>query len=538
MRRKPIPILLAVLWLLAPSSIVSAIELGVNSVLDQIDDDPNDGICHTAAGTCTLRAAVMTVNRILGTAPINIRLPAGIFPITRPPTGANDEGVGDLNFTPVSGSPTVSLIGAGESVTILDAGLLDRILRVHADVTLVVRDLTIRAGTMIVAGDGGGCVRVDGVASFEHVTIYDCFGASGGAVLSTGDTVEFEDSTVRDSVALVEGGGVWAAVDLGLERTTVHDNSADTGGGVYLPATGRLYSEFSTIRDNAATYQGGGLWSAGDVQFAEGTIAGNEAESGGGLTIDGGQARVSQSTIADNATVSWGGGIEVRGGVLEISQSAVHGNLAGTDGGGILTVSAGDLKLVNSTVSANRAQDDAGGLAVFNGGTANVYSSTIAFNRADSDLDGSGEGGGIQNDGAVVNLRNTLVGGNVVQDPLSPDDCVGTVGSYGRNLFGDVAGCSVVTGSGSWGLINDIALLEVLRFNGGPTRTHALRPGSNAIDGGDPQLGCLGPAGPLISDQRGWFRSSGVRCDVGAFEYGSLIFMDGFATGDLAAWAP
>ena len=36
----------------------------VNSVLDQIDDDINDGVCHTAANTCPLRAAIMQANRI------------------------------------------------------------------------------------------------------------------------------------------------------------------------------------------------------------------------------------------------------------------------------------------------------------------------------------------------------------------------------------------------------------------------------------------------------------------------------------------
>ena len=31
----------------------------VNSEADEIDDDVTDGICHTASGVCTLRAAVM-----------------------------------------------------------------------------------------------------------------------------------------------------------------------------------------------------------------------------------------------------------------------------------------------------------------------------------------------------------------------------------------------------------------------------------------------------------------------------------------------
>ena len=38
----------------------------VNSVLDQIDDDINDGVCHTDANTCPLRAAIMQANRATG----------------------------------------------------------------------------------------------------------------------------------------------------------------------------------------------------------------------------------------------------------------------------------------------------------------------------------------------------------------------------------------------------------------------------------------------------------------------------------------
>lgn len=49
----------------------------------------------------------------------------------------------------------------------------------------------------------------------------------------------------------------------------------------------------------------------------------------------------------------------------------------------------------------------------------------------------------------------------------------------------------------------------VLSDNGGPTKTHALLPGNNAV-------GVGGPCG-ITSDQRGVVRGSS--CDAGAFEY-------------------
>jgi len=68
-------------------------------------------------------------------------------------------------------------------------------------------------------------------------------------------------------------------------------------------------------------------------------------------------------------------------------------------------------------------------------------------------------------------------------------------------------------------------MLGPLQDNGGPTPTHALLPGSPAInaipvedctydDDGDPGT----PEVPLTTDQRGVRRPQGGRCDIGAYE--------------------
>src|SRR5262249_23179464 len=70
-------------------------------------------------------------------------------------------------------------------------------------------------------------------------------------------------------------------------------------------------------------------------------------------------------------------------------------------------------------------------------------------------------------------------------------------------------------------------ILGPLKNNGGPTQTHALAPGSPAIDAGDPggfrdNLGAL-----LCTDQRGLYRhvdrnfDRTARCDIGAVEFGA-----------------
>jgi len=408
-----------------------AATFNVNSTLDQPDDDEIDGICHTSANTCTLRAAVMQANFL--SEETLILLPAGTFTLTRPPTASNGAESGDLNLDAFPAF-FINLVGAGAESTIIDGGCLDRVFRVEGACLASFRSLTVRNGC---AANGGG-ILVLGVASLEHVT--------------------------------------------------VRDNRAIQGGGVSAEGS-HLFMTASTIRDNRATGPGGGLF--------------------GSRT-------------------------------LEIASSTISGNVALVDGGGMYLAALADLHLSESTISSNSVDDSGGAIFVRDQATVNIYSSTIVFNRADADDDGLGDGGGIVNDVSgnnTVNVRNCLIAGNYLVASLeNPDDCVGTIGSYGRNLFGDTAGCSVVTGSGSWGLLNDIGWIGPLAKNGGPTRTHQLFPGSNAIDGGDPANGCLSPTGSFAVDQRGVPRVNGVRCDVGAYEAG-ILFTDGFELGDLSAWS-
>ncbi len=72
--------------------------------------------------------------------------------------------------------------------------------------------------------------------------------------------------------------------------------------------------------------------------------------------------------------------------------------------------------------------------------------------------------------------------------------------------------------------------LSPLANNGSSTQTHALLPGSPAIDAG-PAIGCFDNLGALIAaDQRGFHRPAfggkALRCDIGAFEYySSALFL-------------
>ena len=327
----------------------------------------------------------------------------------------------------------------------------------------------------------------------------------------------------------VVGGGILNGGTLWVTNSTISGNHADSdGGGIYN--SGTLTVTNSTISGNQAVFDGdgsngGGIYSSGTLTVTNSTISGNQAGlpgAGGGI-YSSGSLTVTNSTVSGNQAVSYGGGIYSAGGTLTVTNSTISGNHANSDGGGIYNTS--NLIVINSTLSQNNASNSGGG--IYNAaGTANVFNTSIVFNGADDDADpNGGSGGGVYNYlGAIFALRNTLVAGNNVANAPVYDDCTGTLNSYGRNLFWEVAGCTVNTASGSWGWLNALSTLGPLQNNGGPTWTHALLPGSNAIDDGDPDLGYIGPDSlPLAKDQRGAARVVGGTCDVGPFEYGAIL---------------
>jgi hypothetical protein len=125
----------------------------------------------------------------------------------------------------------------------------------------------------------------------------------------------------------------------------------------------------------------------------------------------------------------------------------------------------------------------------------------------------------------TVNVRSTIIAGNTDWNGGAPD-VAGAFISQGYNLIG-ASDCSTgfVNGANN-NQVGTVAspinpLLEPLQDNGGLTETHALLPGSRAIDKGN-SFG-------LTTDQRGFRRPvdfplpnapSGNSSDIGAFEAG------------------
>ena len=151
--------------------------------------------------------------------------------------------------------------------------------------------------------------------------------------------------------------------------------------------------------------------------------------------------------------------------------------------------------MTNSTISGNTAVVRGGG--VYNlRGDVTVINSTIAFNSTGTD------GGGVFSDGQNV-FYSTIIANN-----LPGGDCSGNVHTLQNDLVSDET-CDLTTPT----LPNTDPLLGPLQDNGGPTFTHALLPGSPAID-------AISVAQCAITtDQRGVARPQGAACDMGAYEF-------------------
>jgi hypothetical protein len=480
----------------------------VNDDADTVDADTADGKCSTAAGKCTLRAAVMQANRMANLG-ATIMLPAGVYQLGAPVNSDGEES-GDLNLLIPSGAKpgATNIIGAGSAATIIDGQGSDRVFNITGARQVSISKVSIINGS-VPSGNGGAILNSGG-----NLALSDCAVANNTALGSKGNGY---------------GGGVDSNGPLSINGCVFDGNHASTEGGAVHSAASLIVnnSRFSANSSGA----GGGISSANTLSASLVTIIGNTATSfGGGLLTSGSMANLDLSEVIGNTVTGSGAGIVVViGATLNITRTTIAGN--STSGikypeayGSAGIRNQGVLFMSNSTVADNQASGDAGGIG--NRGTANVYNSTIAFNEADSDADDAGDGAGLYVYAGTLNVRNSVVAGNYLAGQQAYHDCFGVIGVYGNNKFSGMPGCTVnPVSSGTASFVGSLDELGILKDNGGPTLTVALVPPSTMVGGA---VKCLDQnAVPLQTDQRGRQRPPSATCDIGAFEYNEL-FRSGF----------
>lgn len=420
------------------------------------------------------------------------------------------------------------------------------------------RDATIAANTnAAVAGCASGDVGQDEIVFAPEVT--------GTIALTDGQLAIADKVTVSGPGAdalTIDAQGQSRVFDIGGDQETSYETTlsgltltggrttadGENGGAVRSMSAFHLVDSVvtgsSTAGQNAV---GGGLATATTTTLTRSRVSGNWTEGygalAGGVMVVFGTATVIDSTIADNWT---------------------EGNTAG--GGGIVVFWQWfDATFVNSTISGNQTRGNssqAGGLAV--GGNAFLINSTVSGNRTLGDNAGDGfiDGSAMSVSGNVTLSNSTVVDNTSVSaggvaiaiaaDPgtgliMATNSLIASTAKEATTLcskpleaassthnFATDASCGGDALVGGTPVAAATLALAPLADNGGPTWTHALLPGSAAIDAADGAACASAPVGNL--DQRGHLRpqdgdGDGIAtCDVGAFEADDAdrIFVDGF----------
>lgn len=331
------------------------------------------------------------------------------------------------------------------------------------------------------AGSGADTVRLDQNVTLDAVDNGD----NGLPVITTEISVDGQGRALTRAFGVplfrffdVAASGELEIADLMLANGKT-DQFADGGA---IRNLGTLELNNVRLLDNESAESGGGLANDGLATIVNSTISGNTAgENGGGIYSDfSATTTVIDSTLSGNYSFWAGSGLFSYSGDVSISGSTISGNH--NAGMVVFYTNLGGVAVTNSTVSGNTGN----GMYFLGGYGVNVENTTFANNS------GSNFGGYTYSDSSLTNNLFGYAGGSDCFDLFGFSDGGGNFDTDGSCL-----GAATLTG-----------LDPVLADNGGPTLTHALLPGSSAIDGA---ADC-----GLLVDQRGFGRDAS--CDSGAFE--------------------
>jgi hypothetical protein len=262
----PVILVAGVLGVCVAAPADSSATFTVDDTADAPDAKPGDGVCETAKGQCTLRAAVMEAGTV-GVA--NIVLPAGTYRLTIPggaevrKTGNNapNSAVGDLDI-----STSVEISGAGPDQTVIDGTNSVRVFDIHRDKVnlnrvgvLGLTSLRIKNGRADYDSRSkhvhGGAIHNHGYLHMSHVAVDDNAaprGWGGGGITNGTDGVaNINESTIARNTSPSHGGGIENWGRLSMVNVTVAENQApDHGGGGVWNANTSMHISSSLVAAN------------------------------------------------------------------------------------------------------------------------------------------------------------------------------------------------------------------------------------------------------------------------------------------------
>lgn len=406
-------------------------------------------------------------------------------------TNCDDHGPGSLRDT-LAATVDGNLIDLSQltcSKITLTTGALESS---QTDVIIGGAGVTISAAgnSSVIRHTGSGTLELSGVIIENGHLANGNFFTIGGCVYTRGNLVGF-GITVRNCVA----------------KSTPPDFEYVYGGGIYVDGDATLFD--ALIEDNSVVAvnqddftEGGGIYVHGLLVLNRSSVSGNTTEG-----------------TQNNASVNFGGGIVAH--AAYISDSTINGNYAYMGGGAVFGFVDGpfaESMVLNSTISNNAAQTGAGGL-VSTDPLLKIWNSTIAFNTAKAEVFAPACGGVFAFGGEeYISLRSSIIANNTIAGvaaDLCETDFTAQVVGFGNLVVASNKPLPLDT-------LRVDPLLAPLASNGGKTLTHALLPGSPAIDAGNNTLN-------LSYDQRSAPRVVASSADIGAFEVQpDSIFFDGF----------
>ena len=502
--------------------------------------------------------------------------------------------VGDSTFGPTALAilnKAVTISGNGAIIERNTSATNLRLFFINATGNLMLQNLTLRNGLARGGngggGGGGGAGLGGAIVNQGNLVVQNSTlsanqaqgGAGASSVSGGGGGLGFNGGTGSGG-----GGG-------GGGRTGAGGNAGTNGGAGGLPAGGGGQNGTNGTgggpgsggTGNTGGGGGGEAGSAGGVSghggaggFGGGGGGGGRSNFGGpvgrggagGFGGGGGAAAATAlgaTNTGGNGGFGGGGGTGTggsNGGTSSFAGGAGgNGNGAGGGGGGLggaIFNHLGTVTLINSTLSSNTAQGGNGanvsgpgtggtggsgyGGGVFNyNGTVTVVAATLSDNVVTSGTNGTpapatssdAGGGGIYNLGDGALARLTILSSILANTGSGATDCAsGLINSGTVNVTNTASLIESNNACGSPALSTD-PNLGPLQDNGGPTFTHALLTGSQAINAGSNTV--TGAPYNLTTDQRGtgYPRSIDGTVDMGAVEFGTACSTITLSPGSL-----
>jgi len=396
----------------------------VDSTVDVGDAMPGDGVCATAAATCTLRAAIEEANEHDDSDVVTV--PAGSY---------------ELSLGVIECRGGLEINGAGAETTIIDGLHQGRVLHLFSrgPSPFAIRDVTIRGGLLsnvVVPGlpannmGAGMLVQSEGPCTVERVTFRDnaCPAGGGLAAINEGSLTiigsTFDDNTATGTGGLgsplATGGAAltvqpfrfdWHPV-VSIADSTFTGNVAESltanpfenaGGTALIAQPGALDVTNTTFTNNDGGTGSSGLavlQNASPLTLTGCTFDGNSSKLGAALYVAvglgavavGGPVSITDTTITNNVSSNEGAvapscaGGAVFGETVTIS----GGDVSDNDGAcGLSVLANAGVTIDGTTFRRNQGGMLGGGLS------ATIGSGTLSLTNVEASENSGHAGGGI-----------------------------------------------------------------------------------------------------------------------------------------------